>query len=48
MGFSLSLENDLKHKVEYFAVPDIPKEESVVQEIHKAIIWQKISKLFPL
>lgn len=45
---NLGRENDLKHKIEYFEVPDISKEESVVQEIPKPTIWQKISKLLRL
>ena len=42
----LGRENDVKHKVEYFDVPDNPKEESVAHEIPTLTIWQKISKIF--
>lgn len=41
-------ENDLKRKSEYFEDLDIPKGESITQEIPKPTIWQKISKFFRL
>ncbi len=44
----LGRENDLERKTEYFDMPDIPKEEPVIQESQKSTIWQKISKLFRL
>lgn len=44
----LDRENDLERKTEYFDMPDIPKEEPVIQESQKSTIWQKISKFFRL
>lgn len=44
----LGRENDLERKTQYFEMPDIPKEELVVQESQKSTIWQKISKFFRL
>ncbi|PZP49409.1 MAG: hypothetical protein DI598_07920 [Pseudopedobacter saltans] len=42
----LGREKDLEIKRAYFEVPDIPKEEPVIQESQKSTIWQKISRLF--
>lgn len=44
----LDRENDLERKTEYFDMPDIPKEEPVIQESQKSTILQKISKFFRL
>ncbi|WP_281638156.1 DUF6527 family protein [Flavobacterium marginilacus] len=44
----LGRENNLERKLDYFEVPNIPKEELVIQKSLKTTIWQKLSKLFLL
>ncbi|MCT1524727.1 DUF6527 family protein [Sphingobacterium hotanense] len=42
----LGRKKDLERKTEYFEMPNIPKEEPVIQESQKSTIWQKVLKLF--